>query len=287
MLAAGLCGARRGERGAPEVSRRSRSIPRPSAVDRHVGAPGCGAQVARPLLLVCCLLVLAGCTPVVERKVVTNVREAWAHRVSALSRYPAWRLRGRVGIQRGEEGWQAGLEWAQDGDRFLIELSDPLGRKVAVLRGRPGQVALKTSRGESATAASPEGLMEALLGWSLPVSGLRYWVRGLPAPGSDMGATRMEWDDRGRLSRLQQADWTIVYAEYGQTPELSMPRVLRLTQGPVAVKLLIKEWRLSATDRSAGSSPARSGITGEAPTHTWLGPVGRAPEPHGKAATGS
>ncbi len=190
------------------------------------------------------LLVLVACAPVTERKGVTDVRQAWAQRVSALARYKDWGLRGRVGIRHGEEAWQAGLEWVQEGDAFLIKLFDPLGRKVAILRGRPGQVDLKTSRGVSARAADAEQLMEDLLGWSLPVSGLRYWIRGLPAPGAGEGEVRMAWDDRGRLSRLQQAGWTIVYAEYQDTPAISMPRVLRLSRGTVAVKVLIKEWRL-------------------------------------------
>lgn len=204
-------------------------------------------RVHGALSLSAALLVvfLTGCAPVLERPGVTDVREAWEHRVLALSRYPVWGLKGRVGIRHGEDGWQAGLEWRQDGDDVAITLFDPLGRKVAMLNGDAGQVGLKTSQGNAAVAGNAEALMDDLLGWSLPVSGLRYWVRGLPAPNAGAGETQMEWDERGRVAHLEQDGWDIVYSEYEDTPGLSMPRVLRLRRGDVAVKLLVKEWQLS------------------------------------------
>jgi outer membrane biogenesis lipoprotein LolB len=55
------------------------------------------------------------------------------------------------------------------------------------------------------------------LGVRLPVNGLRYWVRGLPEPGSTPGQT----DADGRLTRLEQNGWVIEYPAYANRPSAS------------------------------------------------------------------
>ena len=42
---------------------------------------------------------------------------------------------------------------------------------------------LQTSDGKRYNAASPEQLLAEQWGFHLPVSNMKYWVRGLPVPG--------------------------------------------------------------------------------------------------------
>jgi outer membrane lipoprotein LolB len=131
-----------------------------------------------------------GCrTPPEQRLPAGASQLAWEQRIARLSGWVHWSFNGRVAIRHGEEGWQAGLNWRQDSDYFEIQVLDPLGRKVADIRGDSRGVHLTTSRGEKAQAADSESLMRQVLGWSLPLSGMRYWVLGELAAARRSGPT--------------------------------------------------------------------------------------------------
>ena len=94
----------------------------------------------------------------------------------------------------------AGLFWLQRQDYYDIRLSGPLGRGAARLTGRPGQVSLEVANQGRYEASSPEELLGEQLGWSLPVSHLVWWVRGLPAPDSK---SRLSLNGDSRLATLE------------------------------------------------------------------------------------
>jgi outer membrane lipoprotein LolB len=78
-----------------------------------------------------------------------------------------------------------------------------------------------------------------LLGWQLPLSGLRYWVAALPAPGGDF---RSEQDVQGRMSVLYQQGWTIHYTRYAGDARDALPLRLDLQRAGMEVRVLIDEW---------------------------------------------
>ena len=81
--------------------------------------------------------------------------------------------------------------------------------------------------GRRARAESPEALLEREVGWSVPLTGLRYWIVG--APALDGATSKMELDDRGRLARLEQAGWTVIYERYGILDDLALPERIRFS----------------------------------------------------------
>ena len=70
---------------------------------------------------------------------------------------------------------------------------------------------------------------------------LPWWLRGLPAP--QLPADRSELDG-GRLALLEQAGWTVEYAEYQWVEELQLPRTIRFRREGVEGKILLKSWLL-------------------------------------------
>ncbi len=77
----------------------------------------------------------------------------------------------------------------------------------------------------------------------LPVNGLRYWVRGLPEPGS---TPVLQTDASGRLTRLEQNGWIIEYPAYAPTSilNLDLPERIVARRPDLSVKLVIEQWKL-------------------------------------------
>lgn len=195
------------------------------------------------------LAAIHGCRTAPERPPASTSEQAWEARHTRLSHWAHWAFKGRVAIRHEDEGWQAGLRWLQDSDRFEIQVLDPLGRKVADIRGGTGGVLLTTSRGESARAGDPESLMRDVLGWSLPISGMRYWVLGVPDPRG--GEASLELDEAGRLIRLGQSGWDVNYRRYRPVEPLDMPTRMTLANRELDIKLIVSDWELNEPARAA------------------------------------
>jgi outer membrane lipoprotein LolB len=83
-------------------------------------------------------------------------------------------------------------------------------------------------------------MLEDNLGWSLPVSHLLWWVRGLPAPSS---RSRLQLDGDSRLARLEQDGWQVDYLSYGQHQGHWLPERFKLKGAGIEVTLVVKDWQ--------------------------------------------
>jgi outer membrane lipoprotein LolB len=147
-------------------------------------------------------------------------------------------INGRIAIIQPERRDSAGLRWTHDAASDEVLLLAPLGQAVARITSDARGVMLEAD-GETHLAADAETLTQALLGWQLPLSGLRYWVAALPAPG---GEFRSEQDAQGRLSVLYQQGWTIRYTRYAGDARDALPLRLSLQRAGMEVRVLIDEW---------------------------------------------
>jgi len=145
---------------------------------------------------------------------------------------------GRVAIKKGELHESAGLRWVHRGTEDEILLLAPLGQTVARIHRDADAVTLDTSD-KHYTNQDMETLMQQVLGWHLPLSGLRYWVTALPAPD---GASSVERDANGQLSVLHQQGWDISYTRYAALTPDALPLRMKLQREGTQVLLLIDEW---------------------------------------------
>ncbi len=189
-------------------------------------------------------VLLAGCAtaPATKPGVPAGVwpSELAVERAEKLAPITTWKLDGRLGVQLENDGFSAALVWLQNGERFDIRLFDPVGRRVAWLRGDDKAVDLQTAQGQSFRGDNPERLLQKYLGWSIPVRSLTWWVKGLPDPTTV--AWRQEFDDNGRLVALEQGGWSMRIASYQSDDKLALPKLTKMAQGNVRLKLLIKSW---------------------------------------------
>ena len=152
-----------------------------------------------------------------------------------------WQLNGRIALTHGEQGWHASLLWLERADGFQLKLSGPLGQGGFQLAGDEHGVVLVDAAGHSSFARDGDALLVQITGWRLPVTGMHYWVRGLPV--RDVEA-RPVYDESGHLSRLEQSGWKINYQRYQLVEGVAVPSKMQLERDDVSVRLVIKQWQL-------------------------------------------
>jgi len=191
------------------------------------------------LLLAAC----AGITPPPAAVTSSQTSAAWQKRQAALLAIVNFKLQGRL-AERGLTGTRADLSWDQQGEHFEVRLSGPLGVGALLLSGTPDAMTIRTKDGFTQTRDASE-FMRHQLGWSLPVSQLRYWVLGLPAPGE---TPTLVIDDQGRAANLREDGWQIDYAEYQTSDSLELPRKIDLADGTHSFRLVIDQWSEARPD---------------------------------------
>ncbi|WP_297840310.1 lipoprotein insertase outer membrane protein LolB [Pseudomonas sp.] len=196
----------------------------------------------RHVIVFSLIALLAGCAGFNNREAVQGQGNAaqWRDHKTQLSSLDGWQISGKVGIRAPKDSGSGTLFWLQRQDYYDIRLSGPLGRGAARLTGRPGAVTLEVANQGRFEAANPEDLLQAQLGWKLPVSHLVWWVRGLPAPDSK---SKLTLDGDSRLASLEQDNWQIEYLSYSEQNGYWLPDRIKLHGQDLDVTLVIKDWQ--------------------------------------------
>jgi outer membrane lipoprotein LolB len=181
-------------------------------------------------------LLLAGCAA------LPGVTPRHPGAVAELDR---WAFNGRVSLTREETGWHAALAWREYAGEYDLRVTGPLGQGAFELSGNAAGVMLVDAESRTYTARDADALLRHVTGWTLPVTGMHYWVRGLAVPGVE---SRIEQDAAGLVSRLDQSGWVIRYDRYQPVDGFMLPGRLRMEQDNVSVRLVIDEWQLNIAD---------------------------------------
>jgi outer membrane lipoprotein LolB len=153
------------------------------------------------------------------------------------ARMAAFRVAGRLAVSDGRDGGSAGFLWIQDGDRFEVELRQPVSQRTWRLSGDGRGALLEGDPAGPRRADSAEQLLAQALGWNVPVRALARWVRGLPDDGP---VASSEFDGEARLTRLDQAGWQVDYRGWHETG--AWPTRIQARQPPYSVRLTIQDW---------------------------------------------
>jgi outer membrane lipoprotein LolB len=196
----------------------------------------------RKLLSAAALLCLTACTPFWQTKAPVSSPDAlWQLRLQQQSELHDWAFVGRTAIVQGREGWNAGIVWEEQDQEFHIRLSGPFSQGGVALEGNTDQVTLTLDDGEQLSAPTAEQLLAEAMGWLLPVSALRDWVRGVPY--AKVAVDKQELDEQGRLLRLEQAGWQIEFLRYMPFEHYSMPEKVFMKHPELSVRLIVSDWR--------------------------------------------
>lgn len=186
------------------------------------------------------LLLLTACTTVEEVPDALNTGSWHTHKAD-LEDVQHWFVTGRAAINNGTESWHVNLLWLQQGNDYQIRLSGPFGAGQVQLKGNADQVELLTADNERFYSSDIDSLLYERTGVKMPVAELRYWLIGLPAPGSKQAA---DVDKHGRLAHLRQGDWRVRYKRYMPVNGLVLPRKIFADKQELDVRVVIDKWKL-------------------------------------------
>lgn len=141
----------------------------------------------------------------------------------------AWSLTGRLGVRSGEQKGSFGIDWRQGHNAFDVTLFGPLGVTAARVYGDGEGVSMDVPGQGTVSAETPEALIARTLGMDIPVTPMRYWVRGEPAPGP--------W--RGDGDTIRQFGWQVNWLARDAS---GLPTKIRLTRPEATLVLAIRAW---------------------------------------------
>lgn len=190
------------------------------------------------MIAVACLIgLLTGCATTASQTT------RWTARQQLGANLTTWQAKGVISAKNNQGSQTAYVTWQQQPTGFTIDFSGPLGGS-ARLRGQAGHVTLMAPDGKIYEAQTPDALASRLFGWPLPIDGLQYWVRGLPAPTPT--SYQYTLSQQHTLSELKQQGWRIEYLRYQQVAPYDLPYEIKLTRPGLQLHLIVKQWRLQA-----------------------------------------
>ena len=190
-------------------------------------------------------VLLAGCGTLLDlipsERDTTGRDTTWQAHARELSRLQHWSMLGTLAVRSDSDASRVTMRWRQTRDSYLVRFMGPLGVGLFEVEGTATEVEARFPSGRRASAASPEVLLEQEIGWSVPLQGLRYWLVGAPAP--DHATSKMELDNYGRLARIEQAGWTVVYERYREFDDLALPERIRFSSESVEATVVVRRWK--------------------------------------------
>lgn len=174
-----------------------------------------------------------------------SLRDSWETKQLERQLINAWSIEGKLGIQTETNGGSFDLYWLQNDDQFNIRLLAPLGQGTVLVDGNHEAVKIRTKDGVQ-YAHDVEALLANEFGVSVPVKGLRDWLRGLPI--SDKALSGQQWDAEGNLQHLKQDGWSVEMKSYRQVANTSLPHKFYLGRADhpeLDIRLIIRQWNVS------------------------------------------
>jgi outer membrane lipoprotein LolB len=187
-------------------------------------------------------VAIAGCSQFGGLSDKQQAQERWAARQQALLDFDSWDIHARAAIKLKGEAYNIGIRWQRQAQNSKILLEAPFGQGVFRIESSAGGTyRLRLPDGRVSANRTAEVLLEEMIGWSLPISGLEYWIRGMPRPDS---AYTHRLDQAGRARSISQDRWAIDYLDYfpGQE-DPQLPRRIKLVSESVTLKLVVERWQ--------------------------------------------
>ncbi|MES2353567.1 MAG: lipoprotein insertase outer membrane protein LolB [Pseudomonadota bacterium] len=148
---------------------------------------------------------------------------------------------GRIAVKQDEKGNYGNIRWMKRGTDTEITLFSPLGQVVAHIHSQSETVTLTVADQRKFYAENEEVLMRQVLGYSVPIKGLNYWLLGRPALSSP---AEQKFRPDGLVGGFQQDGWSIGYTDYMAVGGLELPRHMVLNRDGLEIRLVIDQWNL-------------------------------------------
>lgn len=193
------------------------------------------------------VFTISACSSIGKKPLSQQKQADWAQYQLEAGRINEWDLRGRAAIFVDDEVHNVGLSWQRNEDDFVMILEAPFGQGVIRIESSnetDQPIELRLPDGQVVYGFDAETTLQSVVGWSIPIKGLVFWIKGLP---QKPGSFNHQLNGDGRLKSLSQNGWRINFLDYfdfdGQAQGL--PRKLYLKHERLALKIVIEHWQKS------------------------------------------
>ncbi len=174
----------------------------------------------------------------------TRPEGSWlAERQALFAEHSYWQVSGRAALSDGQRGGSLAFDWTADGDVHEVSLRTVTGGRQWRLSFGPGFAHLEGSEVGELFGSSPDPLVEAAVGWPIPIEDLAWWIRGLVPPGSSAGAV---FAADGSLASARSGDWMLEYQRFETSYGTLLPARVQASSSPYRVRLVMRDWRLAS-----------------------------------------
>jgi len=192
------------------------------------------------LAAVVALGLLAGCRTPPPHPSGPGADAPWPEQRSALEKLESYGLAGRVAVAANGQGFSGSLRYAQQPRRAEVSLDGPLGIGGLRIAFADEEMSLQTSRGEKLDGVAARAELERRLGFELPLSEMRWWLLGIPAPGQ----VELEADAAsGEIHGFIQNGWRVSINSRAPGLGFSLPQRLTAERAGARMKLVVERWQ--------------------------------------------
>lgn len=189
-------------------------------------------------------LLLSGCAHKLPKAPL--ISEDWPKHQAQVEALGKWQATGKLGVKVPNDGGSMSLRWQQQPQQFTIDFTGPFGQNILGIAGQTNQVTLSEPGKAPITAKTAEELIRKNTGWTIPVTQLAFWIRGLPAPTAKV--IRFASNAQGLIGELEQLGWKVTYGDYlsvnAGVETLAMPGRITAEFKDMRLTLVIREWQM-------------------------------------------
>ena len=172
-----------------------------------------------------------------------NMQEAL--KTNPVESIKSWQMDGRIGVQAQSSAWQANLVWDHEESQDRLRISGPLSQGAISIIVQKDLIYLNEGNGKTELSKDPQSLLRSRLGFSVPLSSLRYWIMGVPDPSlpsrSVTGAVSSEHG-------FEQSGWVVLAGPDEIVGGWRLPQKLAINGAGVRLKILADNWDVKGLD---------------------------------------
>ncbi|GLT16712.1 outer-membrane lipoprotein LolB [Vibrio zhanjiangensis] len=195
------------------------------------------------LTVILSILYLSGCASIDPS--TTNVE--WQTQQQKLASIDQYKANGKLGYISPEQRQSLNFQWKHSPTFKQLRLTTFIGQTALNLKITPQGSSVETYQDDTFVSDDAQSLIYRLTGLSLPIEQLNNWLLGRPE-----GADGFILNDTNTLASLtkkvQGKVWQLNYLGYQdvdyQGQPLPLPHKLKLTQGSIAINIVISNWNL-------------------------------------------
>ena len=187
-------------------------------------------------LIVFVLILISSCS---KLQIAKN-QDQISHTNNNPSKSSGFQLFGKLGFKSSSATGSATIDWLQQLNIYTITISGPLGSNRAVLKGNEFYAEMQI-QGQS-IYGSPQDLSSELLGASLPLGLMRFWVMGMPAPHHSF--TKDTFYKNSKIyNGFLQLDWQLDFSRHKFFGSMYLPTKIQGSNQDHSFTLIVKDWR--------------------------------------------